>query len=76
MLHAIADGIDRRAEDLAQVETADNGALLRSHRRSVMPRAAHNFRFFADWLGLLDAGTWRSAGTASRCPGHRPGSPR
>ena len=55
-LNAIADGIERRAEELAQVETRDNGALLRSHRRSVMPRAAHNFRFFADWLGRLDAG--------------------
>ena len=56
LLHAIADGIDARIEDLAQVETADNGALLRSHRRSVMPRVAHNFRFFADWLGKLDGG--------------------
>jgi len=55
-LNAIADGIERRAEDLAQVETCDNGALLRSHRRGVMPRAAYNFRFFADWLGRLDAG--------------------
>ena len=27
----------------------DNGALLRSHRRGVMPRVAHNIRFFADW---------------------------
>jgi acyl-CoA reductase-like NAD-dependent aldehyde dehydrogenase len=50
LLHAIADGIDKRAEDLAIVETTDNGALLRSHRRSVMPRVAHNFRFFADYL--------------------------
>jgi aminomuconate-semialdehyde/2-hydroxymuconate-6-semialdehyde dehydrogenase len=56
VLNAIADGIECRAEDLAQVETRDNGALLRSHRRGVMPRAAHNFRFFADWLGRLDAG--------------------
>ena len=56
VLHAIADGIERHAEELAQVETADNGALLRSHRRSVMPRVAHNFRFFADWLGELDGG--------------------
>jgi acyl-CoA reductase-like NAD-dependent aldehyde dehydrogenase len=54
ILHAIADGIDKRLEELAQVETADNGSLLRSHRRSVMPRVAHNFRFFADWLGQLD----------------------
>ena len=55
ILHAIADGIDKRVEDLAEVETRDNGSLLRSHRRSVMPRVAHNFRFFADWLGRLDS---------------------
>lgn len=50
LMHAIADGVDERATDLAIVETTDNGALLRSHLRGVMPRAAHNFRFFADWL--------------------------
>jgi aminomuconate-semialdehyde/2-hydroxymuconate-6-semialdehyde dehydrogenase len=50
ILHAVADGVDKRVEDLAVVETADNGSLLRSHRRSVMPRVAHNLRFFADQL--------------------------
>lgn len=50
VLHAIADGVERRIEDLAIVETTDNGALIRSHRRGVMPRVAHNFRFFADYL--------------------------
>ncbi|WP_242893717.1 aldehyde dehydrogenase [Actinomadura litoris] len=50
ILHAVADGVEKRIEELAQVETADNGALIRSHRRGVMPRVAHNFRFFADWL--------------------------
>jgi len=64
VLRAIADGIDRRSEELAQVETADNGALLRSHRRSVMPRVAHNFRFFADWLSQLD-------GSGMEINGHR-----
>ncbi|MGW7296353.1 aldehyde dehydrogenase [Streptomyces sp. NPDC054829] len=54
ILHAIADGVDKRLEELAIVETSDNGALLRSHRRGVMPRVAHNFRFFADWLLTLD----------------------
>jgi 5-carboxymethyl-2-hydroxymuconic-semialdehyde dehydrogenase len=62
VLHAIADGIERRAEDLSQVETRDNGSLLRSHRRSVMPRVAQNFRFFADWLGELDGGGLEIAG--------------
>ncbi len=56
LLQAIAAGIENRVEDLAAVETADNGALLRSHRRSVMPRVAHNFRFFAERLGQLDPG--------------------
>jgi aminomuconate-semialdehyde/2-hydroxymuconate-6-semialdehyde dehydrogenase len=56
VLQAIAAGIEKRVEDLAVVETADNGSLLRSHRRSVMPRVAHNFRFFAEWLSELDAG--------------------
>ena len=62
VLNAIADGIERRAEELAQVETCDNGSLLRSHRRGVMPRAAHNFRFFADWLGRLGPGDLEIAG--------------
>ncbi|WP_219533671.1 aldehyde dehydrogenase, partial [Nonomuraea guangzhouensis] len=50
LLRAVADGVEKRLDDLAIVETSDNGALLRSHRRGVMPRVAHNFRFFADWL--------------------------
>jgi 5-carboxymethyl-2-hydroxymuconic-semialdehyde dehydrogenase len=54
VLHAIADGVDKRLEELAVVETSDNGALIRSHRRGVMPRVAHNFRFFADHLLGLD----------------------
>ncbi|MEV5753726.1 aldehyde dehydrogenase [Actinoallomurus sp. NPDC052308] len=54
LLHAIADGVEKRLEELAIVETSDNGALLRSHRRGVMPRVAHNFRFFADWLLQLE----------------------
>ena len=54
LLRSVADGIDARAEELARVETRDNGSLLRSHRRSVMPRVGMNFRFFADFLEKLD----------------------
>ncbi|MDP9327269.1 MAG: aldehyde dehydrogenase family protein, partial [Actinomycetota bacterium] len=50
VLHRIADLVERRVPDLAAVETRDNGSLLRSHRDSVMPRVARNFRFFADKL--------------------------
>src|SRR4030095_13567808 len=54
LLRNLADGIDARAEELARVETRDNGSLLRSHRRSVMPRVGMNFRFFADLGEKLD----------------------
>jgi 5-carboxymethyl-2-hydroxymuconic-semialdehyde dehydrogenase len=54
LLHKVADLVEANVERLAQVETRDNGSLLRSHRRGVMPRVAHNFRFFADWLKELD----------------------
>jgi len=54
VLHRIADGVEARIDDLSVVETRDNGSLLRSHRRSVMPRVARNFRFFADKLLELD----------------------
>ncbi len=50
VMNRIADLVDENVTQLANVETMDNGALLRSHLRGVMPRVAHNFRFFADWL--------------------------
>ena len=49
ILRRVAEGVEARVEDLARVETRDNGALIRSHRRGVMPRVAMNFRFFADF---------------------------
>jgi 5-carboxymethyl-2-hydroxymuconic-semialdehyde dehydrogenase len=49
LLHKLADLIESNNEALSQLETMDNGSLLRSHRRGVMPRVAMNIRFFADW---------------------------
>jgi 5-carboxymethyl-2-hydroxymuconic-semialdehyde dehydrogenase len=54
ILHRIADGVEDAVGDLAAVETRDNGSLLGSMRRSVMPRVARNFRFFADRLLELE----------------------
>jgi 5-carboxymethyl-2-hydroxymuconic-semialdehyde dehydrogenase len=56
ILHRVADGVEKRLEDLARVETRDNGSLIRSHRRGVMPRVALNFRFFADHLRRVASG--------------------
>lgn len=49
ILHRVADNVEAHIEELAQLETADNGSLLRSHRRGVMPRVVMNLRFFADF---------------------------
>lgn len=49
ILERLAKLIEDNVETLAQIETLDNGALLRSHRKGVMPRAAANIRFFAEW---------------------------
>ena len=77
ILHRIADLVEENNEELAQLETRDNGALLRSHRRGVMPRVAHNLRFFADWAinelhhpiietrGHINAVSWDPSGVAA-----------
>jgi aminomuconate-semialdehyde/2-hydroxymuconate-6-semialdehyde dehydrogenase len=49
ILFRLADLIEEHVEELSQIETLDNGSLLRSHRRGVMPRVAMNIRFFADY---------------------------
>ena len=49
LLLRLADLVEANVEVLSQLETLDNGALLRSHRRGVMPRVAMNIRFFAEY---------------------------
>ena len=49
ILEKLATLIEENIEVLSQIETLDNGSLLRSNRRGVMPRAAANIRFFAEW---------------------------
>jgi acyl-CoA reductase-like NAD-dependent aldehyde dehydrogenase len=66
VLHRVADGVEARLAELAIVETTDNGALLRSHLRGVMPRVAHNFRFFADWLLALRHDDFDTRGHTNR----------
>ncbi|MFM6968035.1 MAG: aldehyde dehydrogenase [Microbacteriaceae bacterium] len=45
----LAELVEENVETLANIETLDNGSLLRSHLRGVMPRVAMNIRFFAEW---------------------------
>jgi acyl-CoA reductase-like NAD-dependent aldehyde dehydrogenase len=53
ILKRFAEGILARAADIAAVETADNGSLLAGNLHRMVPRAAQNISFFAEWaLGL------------------------
>ncbi|WP_299044010.1 5-carboxymethyl-2-hydroxymuconate semialdehyde dehydrogenase [uncultured Tateyamaria sp.] len=47
ILHAIADGIEARAEEIALCECHDTGQALRFMSKAAL-RGAANFRFFAD----------------------------
>ena len=52
LLDALATASSSAHDDLAAVETADNGSLLLGNRKRVVARAAHNISFFAE-LGAL-----------------------
>ncbi len=54
ILKKFAEGILARANELAAVETMDNGSLLMGNVHRVIPRAAHNIDFFAEWALTLD----------------------
>jgi acyl-CoA reductase-like NAD-dependent aldehyde dehydrogenase len=48
-LGRLADAIDAAVSRLAAVETVDNGSLHEAMSKRVLPRAANNIRFFADY---------------------------
>jgi acyl-CoA reductase-like NAD-dependent aldehyde dehydrogenase len=49
ILTRLADAIDAAVPDLARVECVDNGSLYEAMHLRVLPRAANNIRFFADY---------------------------
>jgi acyl-CoA reductase-like NAD-dependent aldehyde dehydrogenase len=49
VLGRLADAIDAAVPRLAAVETVDNGSLHEAMSERVLPRAANNIRFFADY---------------------------
>ncbi len=55
ILQQFAKEIIARGDDLAALETADNGSLLAGNQHRMVPRAAQNISFFAEWaMTLLD----------------------
>jgi aminomuconate-semialdehyde/2-hydroxymuconate-6-semialdehyde dehydrogenase len=49
VLNRLADAIDAAVGELAKVECVDNGSLFEAMSLRVLPRAANNIRFFADF---------------------------
>jgi 5-carboxymethyl-2-hydroxymuconic-semialdehyde dehydrogenase len=47
-LHRIADWIEARADEIAEIEITDTGIPVSQIKKGAIPRAAQNFRFFAD----------------------------
>jgi acyl-CoA reductase-like NAD-dependent aldehyde dehydrogenase len=56
-LWRVADLIDKYADELAELETLDNGKPLRVSRRGDLPAVVKHFRYFAGWAGKLEGAT-------------------
>jgi aminomuconate-semialdehyde/2-hydroxymuconate-6-semialdehyde dehydrogenase len=54
LLHGLANLIDRHADELARLDTTDMGKPITQARGKDLPRAAHNFRFFADYARYVE----------------------
>jgi aminomuconate-semialdehyde/2-hydroxymuconate-6-semialdehyde dehydrogenase len=52
LLHALADQIEAHADELANCDSRDMGKPVRDMLQVDVPRAASNFRFFADYARL------------------------
>ncbi len=56
ILHRLADLIEAHADELGMADTRDMGKPISQSRGNDVPRAAANFRFFADHARLATAG--------------------
>jgi aldehyde dehydrogenase (NAD+) len=56
-LWKLADLIDQHADELAELETLDNGKPIRVSRRGDLPYASLHFRYYAGWADKLEGST-------------------
>ncbi len=57
LLWKLADLIEQNAEELALLETLDNGKPIKYSRSIDVPQAADHFRYFAGWATKLEGET-------------------
>ena len=65
-LHRLADLIDDRIDDIAEVECADMAMLIGSLKARVVHRGAENLRNYADLAVAHEERLWSSKGTTNR----------
>ena len=57
LLWKVGDLIERYANELAELETLDNGKPLRISRNGDIPQAVKYYRYYAGWAGKLEGST-------------------
>ncbi|MEL0082464.1 MAG: aldehyde dehydrogenase [Gammaproteobacteria bacterium] len=62
LLVKIAEGIQARAEEFAQAESADNGMPISLARSAAVPRGSANFTQFAEHFKYVATETWEMDG--------------
>jgi acyl-CoA reductase-like NAD-dependent aldehyde dehydrogenase len=57
LLYKLADEIEKRTEEFAQLETLDNGKPIKESRYVDLPQVIETFRYYAGWTTKLEGET-------------------
>ncbi|MEP7358852.1 MAG: aldehyde dehydrogenase family protein, partial [Anaerolineales bacterium] len=57
LLWKLADLLEQHADELAELETLDNGKPIRTAREGDLPTAIKHFRYYAGWASKLEGST-------------------
>jgi aldehyde dehydrogenase (NAD+) len=57
LLYRLADEIEKRSEEFAQLETLDNGKPIKESRYVDIPQVVETFRYYAGWVTKLEGET-------------------
>ena len=57
LLWKLADLLEQHADELAELETLDNGKPIRTARYGDLPTAIKHFRYYAGWASKLEGST-------------------
>jgi aldehyde dehydrogenase (NAD+) len=67
LMHALADAIEQRAEDLAQIESLDNGKPVGLAQHVDVRGAVAHLRYFAGWPTKIEGGVLPVAAPNMHC---------